>query len=69
MWRMALKDTALIPTKKQKGLSNFTTRKFHLTNHQNPAEKVVRCTLKTRLLGKSGQFGSVWSLSPNPKEG
>jgi hypothetical protein len=47
-WRMALKDTGLIRAKKQKGLSNFTTRKFHLTNRQNAAKKFVRCTLKTR---------------------
>jgi hypothetical protein len=48
MWRMALKDTVLIRAKEQKGLSNFTTAKFHLTNRQNTAKKFVLCILKTR---------------------
>jgi hypothetical protein len=50
-------------SKKQKGLSNFTTPKFHLTNRQNAAKTFARCPLKTGQFGKSWQFGSVWSLS------
>jgi hypothetical protein len=48
MGRMALKDTGLIQAKKQKGLSNVTTPKFHLPSRQNAAKKVVCCTLRTR---------------------
>jgi hypothetical protein len=43
-------------SKKQKGLSNFTTPKFHLTNRQNAVKKFVRCTLKIVRWGKVGNL-------------
>jgi ribosomal protein S14 len=53
---MALKDTGLIRAKSQKGLSNFTTSKFHLTNRENAAKKFVLCRLKIRELEKVGNL-------------